>query len=701
MQRKGSMRYTDRSRRATLCVAGAAVSCLWLGTACEGQQAKTGDDFKPVCPDGAIRSGADCLVACPEGWGRGVDDRCRPPCLDAEDMVDGECRSACPAGTVEQEKGGGCLPQDIPDYSECPVDLYNEAGASGERVYVNQAVDEASVSDGTRAHPFRTLGEAVEALNTATAPDSSVLIAAGEYNIDGLQIVSTGGTGKISIIGRCPRKTRLITAPAHLGFYLRAEDTAVTFEGLDFQGGRTQIDVSKAASVSIDTCTFNDWTGDDAVNISVTDRFDIRRTSFSLSDEPRETRALYISADAVTIESNHFSVVSDGGNSVLVANPRTITVADNRVEGRGSYGISILLDKRAESVWIRRNAFDGNWSDEALSILGQANTPAVVTMESNFLENHRASEEKRSVGLKLNHLAQVSIADLRIVTGNMNALHVYDPSLLDIVDSSFKNVDGFGVFVKSGINSFDSCSISIWKSRFTGIKEHAIYHEDPFCDLELRDNVIEDTQKGIYAAPRTFNAEANAIGAVGDTAIYIHGADAVSLKKNTIASGADAGIRLSGLQGGGGAQYTVEGNGIFDCQGVGLAINGTGAGEVVLSDNEIQGVRKKRYEYQGATGAMGDGVLISSYSREAPTRVRMVGNTIGRNARLGVLADGPGSRVEASGTRFEEGNGYGGLVEEKQGMPCDMLSQADASVSGTDAKQLVEVSDLFVAEESR
>ncbi len=650
-----------------------------------------------LCPEETVRSGDDCLVACPEGWGRGPDHRCRPPCLEGEDIVDGECSRPCPEGTSRGEEEHACSPDAASDFTVCPADIYDERDAAGARLYVNPSADEQADADGSRAAPYATLAATKAALEGIAESEITVLLAAGEYITADLTWLLLDQRKKLSIVGRCREDTRLIVRDARHGFYVQGESAEFVFKGLDFQGGVTQIIVGAASAVTIDRCAFSDWTGRAAVTAGGVSNISVVDASFAVGDAA-PTSALNLSADFVEIARSRFHVVTDGGEALNVKAGKRIVLLDSRVEGSGNLGATLLTESGGESVDIARNAFEGDWVTAGLWIAGGSQTSVEMTLTDTSVENHIPEESSRSTAVVLEDLASVSIDNLLVSSGNVDAIRVVNIGVLDIADSTFRDLNWSGLIVER-YDTDEACSISVARSRFWGIGDYSIFHENAYCDLRLEQNVFDRNRKGVFAAPRAFTAEANAIGTVDDTALSVRDAQFVRLGNNTIASVDDAGLALSNLQGERGETYVVEGNRIFDCQGAGATINGTGEGKAVLSNNDIQGIRGKMYERQGETGTTGDGVLAASYSEAVATRVEMVGNTIGRNARSGVLIHGPGSSVTVSETRFETGNGYAGLIPERRGELCDLLAQAGAAVSGPDGENVEIVTGVFTASE--
>ena len=131
---------------------------------------------------------------------------------------------------------------------------------------------------------------------------------------------------------------------------------------------------------------------------------------------------------------------------------------------------------------------------------------------------------------------------------------------------------------------------------------------------------------------------------------------------------------------------------------MGISIVNVGSGTVSLVGNTVSGTRRQAtIGGDGAAGNVGDGVSIVASGAHTRAGVEMMHNTVGANARLGVIAHGEGVRLEVSQTRFGAGNGYGQMLPGNGGT-LDLAAQNDADVTGGDNRYVEVVEGVFVAD---
>jgi hypothetical protein len=223
--------------------------------------------------DGTIHSGA------PDAACDGVDHDC-DGATDEDYVADTSCfkPGACAAANSASTCVGGVLTpcatgtptveacNDVDDDCDGATD---EDGGCRTHVYVNAANGADPAQDGTEAHPFDTLDEAVAVL----VPDAIVHVAAGSYA--GGQTFAVAG---VQVLG-AGRAVVTVTAPVN-GTGLRLTADGVKVSGLTVSGGRTAFAVEGTASdgvtdVELSACgassvTASDGASEDAAGFRLT-----------------------------------------------------------------------------------------------------------------------------------------------------------------------------------------------------------------------------------------------------------------------------------------------------------------------------------------------------------------------------------------------------------------------------------------------
>ncbi len=413
----------------------------------------------------------------------GLDDDGGPPeeqpTPEPQECDEGELWDATLAACVPEACGAARYPA-APDPEMAAV--YVDAGFEGG-------------SNGTAENPYTSLSEGL----WNAGPETAVLVAAGDYEVEGLQDLSRPG---MALVGRCPELTTVQAADG--GRVLRIGQTErALVEGLAFLGDGGEpgeddavpeplVELFNSTELTIRRCAFRDGRYD---GLLVWQCGQVEIADNAVSGCARAGISAALSTDVVArgnrVEGTRAMATGSMGHGLYVLHATGATVEDN-----------VLADNEGGGVWIS----DGE--------------PVAV--------HDNTARDNAGPGIDVRYCAGLTVED-NVAEGNRR----------------------FGLAVRSSAGTVTGNEVAGTTAGADGAYGWGLYLGD-VAGVEVRDNTIEDSvEAGLVVAYATGAVEDNEVRSVAPNAggtlgrgIELADVDDLVLAGNRVEDAAEIGIAV-------------------------------------------------------------------------------------------------------------------------------------------------------------
>ena len=661
-----------------------------LGDVLDG--ADVADAGMIACPEGSTLVGSICQVPCPDGWERNGDGPCSPPCPEGHVAQGQMCVPPCPEGL--EPDGPLCRP---PGDSVGPLPClggaeFDATGAEeGDLVLYVHADKGSPDGPGTdETVPFATLEQALDSLSEA--PDSLALILGpGTYDaFDVPKLEDQAGT--IRVLGACWDST-IVQGDLFVG----SSTLLVEFRRVRFTYGALVI--SESPAVSVEDCVFEGSTEKWAGNL----------LDWLASEEgPGELvvrRNLFLDGSTAlslgnglaqgVVENNSFE--EQTASTIYVSWVGQLTFANNMLlnesgAGEGSPAVTITAEAGMESELTITGNWIGGGRKAGIGLIGVGGKITVsdnsvagckmMHISGKFLGGGGEPREDPYPivfsGNRVTGAEQYGGGSVGISVGDSEGVMVTGGFVSGVGDAGLSFTSSRRVMV-SNIEATDCLGAGL-----------AAKHMDLEEGLEVENVRLTGNDRGIHAHEgghvKITGAELGANSRQGILLMEVTGAD---IRDSVIGSNGSTGIDLTSLRGKGDAVHTVSGNVVVDNKGLGIVVKAGGEGLVAMEDNEVRGTRPGSVSNaQYPSFEVGDGFAVLTGADGIASTVEFSGvNSVGANARLGILAFGEGTSMNVTeDVAFGDGNGYACILgDPPQGADWNLVQANGAEIVGAEA----------------
>lgn len=550
------------------------------------------------------------VARCPEGWARGADGACDP-----------RLRADCPAGS-EALPGGRCTPTSLAD---CPVGEYAEPGpeALGHRVVHVRAGADAAAADGTAAHPYGDIEDAIGFAGTG----GWVLVARGTYRERPLATHTT-----VHVLGVCAAGV-ILDDPSPTGspspaFNARSDDTDVTLENVTIRAVGYGVQALNGARLRARAVVLEAPGGVGLFSLGAGTRVELSR-SVIRGTRPRPPNgngyAVFASQGAqlrleeVVLAGNSRTamILSDVGTAATLA---SCVVRGTRPDAAGTYGVGLLAQTGAR-VDGEALVFDDNRETGVAAL----DPGTLVALRGVVVRGTRPNGSANSGGISAASGASVALTDA-LVEGNTGVgVLATGPGTLVTLGSSVVRDTLPGAAFASGQGLQVNTGAALRADSVLLARNNAIgaFATSEGASMSLQRCVIRDT----VADPRAFYGEG----------LLVAGGAAVRAVASRIEGSVGSGAAVTGA----GSALALEGVAVrgtrADARGVyGRAVEAQPGARVrlaasLLADNREIGVRASGAELDArdllvsgvgpAVGGFGMGLVAEDGARVAGARI--------------------------------------------------------------------------------
>ncbi len=429
-----------------------------------------GDPDGPPAADWRPDAG---IPSCLAGWVRRADGTCDPV-----------LRSDCAAGS-EPVPGGSCTPTAAsactgPDF----VDVSAEAGTSM-LVHVRAGADGAT-ADGTAAHPMPTLATAL----AIAGADAWVLLAPGSY--DAASTVDR----PLHIVGRCAAEVTLRGAADATLVLARGMSAALDVRGVTVAGGRTGIEASGGAALTMRGVIVSGQVGDGIRVGGLATRARIEGCVIRDARSPTTgvdgtglfvgggARVEVVAAAMAGAESENVRAVG-----ATVSMERSVVrgpAPRDRGIGQGIVGLSgatLTID----GTVLSRNRAGG------IDVVGAtAHVRDSIILDTEFARDGRGG----GVGLRGSRGARIDAERLHLQRNIVAGIALYDsPTHLDLANSVIVDTAAEPAIMQQGnaLSLRTGASATVTGAAFRANHEAALLVLGPRSSADMADSTLEET----------------------------------------------------------------------------------------------------------------------------------------------------------------------------------------------------------------